>query len=321
MNKIVKLNKVNKTFIASKSFFGEKKYVHALNDISLEIIRGETLSVVGESGCGKSTLGRVIAKLIEADSGTVYFNGNDITNISSKMMVEHRKEMQLVFQDPYGSLNPRMKVKDIISEPLVVHTKMNSSDRYNRVIDLLEKVGLNERHAHAYAHEFSGGQRQRIGIARALAVNPQLIIADEPVSALDVSIQAQIINIFMNLQKDLNLTYLFISHDLSVVEVISDRIAVMYLGFIVEIAEKEKIYKNPQHPYTKALLSAIPIADPKRKRKRIVLKGDIPSPIGKTKGCPFKSRCPYAIEICEEMPELVKIEQGHRVACHIINGR
>lgn len=315
---LVEIKDVRKTFLASKSMFGETKWVHALNGVSFEIKKGETLSIVGESGCGKSTMGRTLNKLLSVDSGEVWFEGENITNYSTSQMRAIRSKMQMVFQDPYGSLNPRIKIKDIIAEPLLVHTNLSKSERYEKVIELLNTVGLNERHAQCYAHEFSGGQRQRIGIARALSVNPSLIIADEPVSALDVSIQAQVINIFKKLQKDFNLTYLFISHDLSVVEVISDRIGVMYLGHLVEITTKEELYKNPVHPYTQALLSAIPIADPSQKRKRIILKGDIPSPIDMPKGCPFNTRCMYAKGECfESMPKLMEVEEGHKVACHL----
>lgn len=318
---LIKLVDIHKKFLASKSIFEEKRYVHALNGVSLEINRGETLSIVGESGCGKSTLGRVLNKLIDSTQGEVWYEDTNITNFTPKQMIPIRRRMQMVFQDPYGCLNPRMKIKDIVGEPLLVHSDMSKQDRYNAVIALLETVGLNERHAQGYAHEFSGGQRQRIGIARALTVNPELIIADEPVSALDVSIQAQVINIFKGLQNDFNLTYLFISHDLSVVEMISDRIGVMYLGHLVEITTKEELYKNPLHPYTQALLSAVPIADPTYKKKRIILKGDIPSPIDMPRGCPFNTRCMYVKSKClESMPNLIEAEKGHRVACHLISG-
>lgn len=317
-NPLIQLKDVHKTFLASKTLFGKNKYVHALNGVSLEIKSGETLSIVGESGCGKSTMGRIVNKLLRVDSGEVWFEMENITDYTTAQMRSIRKKMQVVFQDPYGSLNPRMKIKDIIAEPLLVHTDMSKKDRYDTVIQLLETVGLNERHAQGYAHEFSGGQRQRIGIARALSVNPRLIIADEPVSALDVSIQAQVINIFKRLQKEFDLTYLFISHDLSVVEIISDRIGVMYLGYLAEITTKEKLYKNPIHPYTQALLSAVPIADPTHKRKRIILKGDIPNPIDMPKGCPFNTRCMYARDKCfETIPALVEVEPGHKVACHL----
>lgn len=319
MNKpLVELKDVKKTFLASKTFLGPNKYVHALNGVSLDIKKGETLSIVGESGCGKSTLGRVLNKLLDVDSGEVWLEGENITKYNTSQMRPFRSKMQMVFQDPYGSLNPRMKIKEIVAEPLLVHTNMSKKERYKTVIDLLKTVGLNERHAEGYAHEFSGGQRQRIGIARALTVNPSLIIADEPVSALDVSIQAQVINIFKKLQREFNLTYLFISHDLSVVEIISDRIGVMYLGHLVEITDKDELYKNPLHPYTQALLSAVPIADPNRKRNRIILKGDIPSPIDMPIGCPFNTRCMYAKDKCfETMPPLVEVKEGHKVACHL----
>lgn len=315
---LVQLKDVYKRFFVSKKMFGESKYVNALNGISLDIYRGETLAIVGESGCGKSTTGRVINKLLESDGGEVWFDGENITNYTSSQMKPLRQKMQFIFQDPYGSLNPRMKIRDIVGEPLLVHTNLSEKERYKRVIELLDIVGLNERHAQGYAHEFSGGQRQRIGIARALTVNPSLVIADEPVSALDVSIQAQVINLMKQLQKEFNLTYLFISHDLSVVENIADRIGVMYLGYLVEITDKKTLYESPLHPYTQALLSAIPIADPKKKRDRIILKGDIPNPIDLPKGCPFNTRCMYAFDKCfQERPILQEVTPNHRVACHL----
>lgn len=315
---LVELKDVYKRFLASKKIFRESKYVNALNGVSFQIHRGETLSIVGESGCGKSTTGRVINKLLEVDAGEVWFDGQNITNYTSSQMKPLRQKMQFIFQDPYGSLNPRMKIKDIVGEPLLVHTNLSAKERYKRVIELLDIVGLNERHAQGYAHEFSGGQRQRIGIARALTVNPSLVIADEPVSALDVSIQAQVINLMKQLQREFNLTYLFISHDLSVVENISDRIGVMYLGYLVEITDKKTLYKTPLHPYTQALLSAIPIADPKIKRDRIILKGDIPNPIDMPKGCPFNTRCMYAFDKCfQEKPILEEVIPNHKVACHL----
>lgn len=315
---LVQLKDVYKRFLASKKMFGESKYVNALNGVSLEIYRGETLAIVGESGCGKSTTGRVINKLLESDGGEIWFDGKNITKYTSSQMKPLRQKMQFIFQDPYGSLNPRMKIRDIVGEPLLVHTNLSESERYKRVIELLDIVGLNERHAQGYAHEFSGGQRQRIGIARALTVNPSLVIADEPVSALDVSIQAQVINLMKQLQREFNLTYLFISHDLSVVENIADRIGVMYLGYLVEITDKKTLYESPLHPYTQALLSAIPIADPKKKRDRIILKGDIPNPIDLPKGCPFNTRCMYAFDKCfQERPILKEVTPNHRVACHL----
>ncbi|SFI36963.1 peptide/nickel transport system ATP-binding protein/oligopeptide transport system ATP-binding protein [Tindallia magadiensis] len=315
---LVALNNVEKRFLASKKMFRENKYVHAINGISFDIRQGETFALVGESGCGKSTTGRLINRLLEPDRGEIWFHQENISNYSSSQMKPLRKKMQMVFQDPYGSLNPRMRISEIVGEPLLVHTNLTAKERYRKVMDLLEIVGLNERHAQSYAHEFSGGQRQRIGIARALTVNPSLVIADEPVSALDVSIQAQVINLFKNLQKEFQLTYLFISHDLSVVENISDRIGVMYLGKIMELTSKEKLYKEPLHPYTKALLSAIPIADPTLKRERILLKGDIPNPIDLPSGCPFHTRCPHAFQRCvEETPELKEVKAEHKVACHL----
>lgn len=315
---LVQLKDVYKRFVASKKMFGETKYVNALNGVSLDIYRGETLAIVGESGCGKSTTGRVINKLLESDGGQIWFDGIDITKFTSSQMKPLRQKMQFIFQDPYGSLNPRMKIRDIVGEPLLVHTNLSESERYKRVIELLDIVGLNERHAQGYAHEFSGGQRQRIGIARALTVNPSLVIADEPVSALDVSIQAQVINLMKQLQREFSLTYLFISHDLSVVENISDRIGVMYLGHLVEITDKKALYESPLHPYTQALLSAIPIADPSKKRDRIILSGDIPNPIDLPKGCPFNTRCMYAFDKCfQEKPILEEVTPNHRVACHL----
>lgn len=315
---LVQLKDVHKRFLTSKKMFGESKYVNALNGVSLDIYRGETLAIVGESGCGKSTTGRIINKLLESDGGEVWFDGENITKYTSSQMKPLRQKMQFIFQDPYGSLNPRMKIREIVGEPLLVHTNLSESERYKRVIELLDIVGLNERHAQGYAHEFSGGQRQRIGIARALTVNPSLVIADEPVSALDVSIQAQVINLMKQLQREFNLTYLFISHDLSVVENISDRIGVMYLGHLVEITDKKTLYETPLHPYTQALLSAIPVADPKVKRDRIILSGDIPNPIDLPKGCPFNTRCRYAFDQCfKENPILKEIAPNHRVACHL----
>lgn len=320
MNKaLVELKNVKKQFLASKKFMEKNKYVKAINGVSFEIYKGETLAIVGESGCGKSTTGRAINKLIDIDEGEIFFDNENITNYSSSRMKPLRNKMQMVFQDPYGSLNPRMKIRDIVGEPLLIHTNMSRNERYDKVRELLEIVGLNERHSMGYAHEFSGGQRQRIGIARALTVNPKLIIADEPVSALDVSIQAQVINLFKNLQREFELTYLFISHDLSVVEHISDRIGVMYLGHLVEIADKKELYNNPLHPYTQALLSAIPIADPKRKKNRIILKGDIPNAIDLPLGCPFSTRCMYVEDRCRKtIPEFKEVAKSHKVACHLI---
>lgn len=316
-DKLVSVQDVSKTFSVNKGFGSKKKLVHAVNGISFDIYQGETFSLVGESGCGKSTTGRLINHLVSPDTGKIIFDGKDITNIKEKEMRSLRSDIQMIFQDPYGSLNPRMRIQDLIGEPLLVHTKMSSGERLKKVHELLEVVGLSPLHGERYPHEFSGGQRQRIGIARALTVNPKLIIADEPVSALDVSVQAQVLNLLQDLQIEYNLTYLFISHDLSVVEMISDRIAVMYLGAIVEIAPKDNLYDRPTHPYTKALLSSVPIPDPTKKKKRIVIKGDIPSPTKLPSGCLFRTRCPYATEKCkQERPELQEIEKGHFVSCH-----
>jgi oligopeptide transport system ATP-binding protein len=272
---------------------------------------------VGESGCGKSTTGRTILRLIEPTDGAIYFEGQDITNLDKSAMRALRREMQIIFQDPYASLNPRMTVGSIIGEPLEIHKIAKGAEKEERVASLLQKVGLRAEDMRKYPHEFSGGQRQRIGIARALALNPKLIVCDEPVSALDVSIQAQVINLLEDLQAEFGLSYLFIAHNLNVVEHISNRVAVMYLGQIVELASGEELYKNPQHPYTEALLSAVPIPDPTVKKKRIILEGDVPSPINPPKGCHFHTRCMYKDKICEEVePEFKDIGGGHWVACH-----
>jgi oligopeptide transport system ATP-binding protein len=292
-------------------------YVYAVDDINFTLEKGETLGLVGESGCGKSTTGRTILRLIEPTDGAIYFEGQDITNLDKSAMRALRREMQIIFQDPYASLNPRMTVGSIIGEPLEIHKIAKGSEKEERVASLLQKVGLRAEDMRKYPHEFSGGQRQRIGIARALALNPKLIVCDEPVSALDVSIQAQVINLLEDLQAEFGLSYLFIAHNLNVVEHISDRVAVMYLGQIVELASDEELYKNPQHPYTEALLSAVPIPDPTVKKKRIILEGDVPSPINPPKGCHFHTRCMYKDKICEEVePEFKDIGGGHWVACH-----
>ena len=319
MEKIVSLKNVSKTFPVGKSLLGKPtKFVHAVNNVSFDVHEGETFSIVGESGCGKSTTGRIINHLLVPDSGEVWFMGKEISHISQDEMRPLRKDMQMIFQDPAGSLNPRMRVSELIEEPLLIHTEMNAEERAKVVSELLGIVGLSAKHAKRYPHEFSGGQKQRIGIARALTVNPKLVIADEPISALDVSIQAQVLNLLHRLQEQYKLTYVFISHDLSVVEMISDRIAVMYLGFVVETAPKEKLYAAPVHPYTQALLSAVPIPDPDRKHDRIILEGDIPSTIDLPAGCPFAARCKRCTKAClERRPETKEIEPGHFVACHL----
>lgn len=301
------------------SGFGKKEFVKAVDGVTFEVKKGEVFGIVGESGCGKSTLGRGVCKLENLTSGHVYLDGEDITEYNDRRMRSIRKKVQMVFQDPYASLNPRMSVFDIIAEPLLVHhLYQDKADLEKKVLDLLHRVGLDDYHANRYPHEFSGGQRQRIGIARALAVELSLIIADEPVSALDVSIQAQVLNLLNELKHDLDLTYIFVAHDLSVVEYISDRVGVMYLGNFVEVGEKEKIYSNPMHPYTQALLSAVPVPDPTAKRERILLEGSIPSAHKPPTGCKFHTRCPKCMECCKtQAPERYEVDDGHYVYCHL----
>lgn len=314
--KLVEVQNLKQYFNAGGSIF-HPKYIKAVDDVSLYINKGETLGLVGESGCGKTTLGRTILRLYEPTAGKIIFDGKDITHVD---MHPYRRKMQIVFQDPYASLDPRMTVGDIVGEAIDIHKLASSKkERRDMIIKLLERVGLNSEHANRYPHEFSGGQRQRIGIARALAVNPEFIVCDEPVSALDVSIQAQVVNMFEELQDEMGLTYLFIAHDLSVVKHISHRIGVMYLGKLVELADNYELIFHCVHPYTKSLISAIPIPDPRQSRakKRIILEGDVPSPLNPPSGCRFRTRCKYATELCaKQEPELKEVSPGHFAACH-----
>ncbi|WP_372997737.1 ABC transporter ATP-binding protein [Lutispora sp.] len=305
-----------------KKYFnvGKNQVLKAVDNVTFSINQGETIGVVGESGCGKTTVGRTLIRLYRPTEGEIYYNGKNINDLNKTEAKKYAKTAQMIFQDPYASLNPRMTVGDIIGEGIDIHGLYRNGDRQSRIYELLEKVGLNREHANRFPHEFSGGQRQRVGIARALAIEPEFIVCDEPISALDVSIQAQIVNLLMKLQKDMNLTYMFIAHDLSMIKHISDRIAVMYLGTIVELTNSNELYSNPIHPYTKALLSAIPIPDPKieKSRSRILLEGDVPSPINPAPGCKFRKRCKYAMDVCEiKVPELKEVSVSHYVACHL----
>lgn len=319
---LLEVNDLIKHFPIKGGVFGRVMgHVKAVDGISFYVNKGETLGLVGESGCGKTTTGKVVLRLEEATEGQILFEGKNVLDMGREEMRAMRREMQIIFQDPYSSLNPRMTVGNIIGEALEIHGLAKGKKKEKRVKELLETVGLTAHHMRRYPHEFSGGQRQRIGVARALAVDPKLIVCDEPVSALDVSIQAQVINLMEDLQDDFDLTYLFIAHDLSVVKHISDRIAVMYLGKIVEMADKNELFENPIHPYTQALLSAIPIPDPTIKREKIILKGDVPSPVNPPSGCRFHTRCPYVMDICKtEEPEFVDWGDGHYAACHLEEG-
>ena len=317
---LMKVRNLTKEFKIKASKFGEQPQIlHAVNDVSVDIYEGETLGIIGESGCGKSTFGKTLIQLHKATSGNVEYNGRDIFSLQGKELKDLKRDIQMVFQDPYSSLDPRKTAAKIIAEPLVVHKlEPDKKKRDDKVLGLMREVGLDVQHVNRFPHEFSGGQRQRINVARALALNPKLIICDEPVSTLDVSIQAQVLNLFNRLQKEYNLTYVFISHDLGVIKHVSDRIAIMYLGRIVELCDADKLYDNPLHPYTKALLSAIPTESPFVKKERIVLKGDIPSPIGEQIGCPLAGRCPQCMERCrKETPKLMNQGEGHQVACFL----
>jgi oligopeptide/dipeptide ABC transporter ATP-binding protein len=318
MTPLVELRSLKKYFSVRGALFGPRLFVRAVDGIDLTVQPGETMGVVGESGCGKSTLGRLILRLLEPTSGEVWFGGENLRAVSGAALRGKRREMQIIFQDPYGSLNPRMRVGKIVGEGLEIHKLAAGAEKKRQVIELLDRVGLRPDAYDRYPHEFSGGQRQRIGIARALAVRPRLIVADEPVSALDVSIQAQIVNLLQDLQEERGLTYVFIAHDLRVVEHISHRVAIMYLGRIVELAASAELYRNPRHPYTRALLSAVPVPDPTTRRERMVLPGDVPSPINPPPGCPFHPRCPYVEARCrQEEPRLAAGKNGHAVACHV----
>ncbi|WP_374718824.1 ABC transporter ATP-binding protein [Parageobacillus toebii] len=316
---LLQVKGLKKYFSITGGVFGKKiGEVKAVDDVTFTVYKGETLGIVGESGCGKSTTGRMLLRLIEPTEGSIVFEGKEVTKLSKSELRKMRRDMQMIFQDPFASLNPRHTVEKILEEPLVVHGIGSKEERKKRVQEMLEVVGLGRYHAKRYPHQFSGGQRQRIGIARALMTNPKLIIADEPVSALDVSIQAQVLNLLEDLQKEFGLTYIFIAHDLGVVRHISDRVGVMYLGRLVELADSDQLYESPKHPYTKALLSAVPIPDPEYKKESQLLSGDLPNPANPPQGCAFHTRCSACMDICKQKrPEMKEVEKGHYVACHL----
>jgi oligopeptide transport system ATP-binding protein len=321
---LVRVKELKKYFPITRGIIVQRQVgaIKAVDGISFDIYRGETLGLVGESGCGKSTTGRTVLQLYRPTEGEVYFEGEDLVEMKGEQLRRQRRKMQMIFQDPYASLNPRMTVGSIVGEPLEVHNVATGKERQDRVQELLRVVGLNPYFVNRYPHEFSGGQRQRIGVARALALNPSFIVCDEPISALDVSIQAQVVNMLEDLQTELGLTYLFIAHDLSMVRHISDRVAVMYLGKIVELTDRDMLYSNPQHPYTEALLSAVPIPDPdvEEERQRIILEGDVPSPANPPVGCNFSTRCPKVMQVCREVdPDFEEIAPGHWCACHLVS--
>lgn len=317
MDKTIEVKNLKKWFWTGTARRGRKEAVRAVDDVSFSIQRREVLGLVGESGCGKTTCGKVILRIMDPTGGNILFDGHEITSLDRKELKQFRRRMMIIYQDPFGSLDPRMTVKKTIAEPMRVHRTVPRAEIEDRVVEIMEKVGLSSDQLNRYPHEFSGGQRQRIGIARALGINPEFIVADEPVSALDVSIQAQILNLLQDLQKEFGITLLFISHDLSVVRHISDRVAVMYLGKIVEIAQKSALFNDPKHPYTQALLSAIPLPDPKKRRMEKILMGDVPSPVNPPSGCRFHPRCPHRMDICDSRtPPFTEEKEGHFVSCY-----